>query len=176
MVFENRHFQVFRKNHSLKIVDRNIIDRIYKYSEFSDSPIFVCPKISMHRMFRHTCILALLSLLNQTKYLGPLSTSDPVAMRELLPNLINSIRMIHTISRYYNTSERMTSLFVKVTNQMIKSCRNYIMQGSSGKIWDQNEDDVLARIDACIALNDEYQGEFQFFRKHSHPENPKKQF
>lgn len=34
------------------------------------------------------------------------------------------------------------------------------MQGSSGKIWDQNEDDVLARIDACIALNDEYQGEF----------------
>ena len=68
----------------------------------------------------------------------------------------------------------MTSLFVKVTNQMIKSCRNYIMQGSSGKIWDQNEDDVLARIDACIALNDEYQGEFIF--KNSNSKNPKKQF
>ena len=96
-----------------------------------------------------------LSTLDQ--YLGPLSTSDPVAMKELLPNLINSIRMIHTISRYYNTSERMTSLFVKVTNQMIKSCRNYIMQGSSGKIWDQDENDVLSRIDACIGLNNEYQ-------------------
>ena len=67
-----------------------------------------------------------LSTLDQ--YLGPLQTSDPVAMKELLPNLINSIRMIHTISRYYNTSERMTSLFVKVTNQMIKSCRAFIMQ------------------------------------------------
>ena len=96
-----------------------------------------------------------LSTLDQ--YLGPLSTSDPVAMKELLPNLINSIRMIHTISRYYNTSERMTSLFVKVTNQMIKSCRSYIMQGSSGKIWDQDENDVLSRIDACIGLNNEYQ-------------------
>ena len=116
------------------------------------------------RNFRCTLFYCLyrVDLENQQKYLGPLSTSDPVAMRELLPNLINSIRMIHTISRYYNTSERMTSLFVKVTNQMIKSCRNYIMQGSSGKIWDQNEDDVLARIDACIALNDEYQGEFLF--------------
>ena len=48
------------------------------------------------------------------------------------------------------------------------------MQGSSGKIWDQNEDDVLARIDACIALNDEYQGEFIF--KNSNSKNPKKQF
>ena len=112
-------------------------------------------------------MLQILNLKTIKKYLGPLSTSDPVAMRELLPNLINSIRMIHTISRYYNTSERMTSLFVKVTNQMIKSCRNYIMQGSSGKIWDQNEDDVLARIDACIALNDEYQGKNWFYRRSS---------
>ena len=137
-----------------------------------DFPNFGVSKISMLRIFRFFGAPNILlssplfryfeirHLKKLEKYLGPLSTSDPVAMRELLPNLINSIRMIHTISRYYNTSERMTSLFVKVTNQMIKSCRNYIMQGSSGKIWDQNEDDVLARIDACIALNDEYQGKY----------------
>ena len=29
-------------------------------------------------------------------------------------------------SRYYNTSERMTSIFVKVTNQMITTCKDYI--------------------------------------------------
>jgi hypothetical protein len=35
-------------------------------------------------------------------------------MLECIPGLINAVRMIHSISRYYNTSERMTSLFVKV--------------------------------------------------------------
>jgi dynein heavy chain len=35
-------------------------------------------------------------------------------MLESIPGLINAVRMIHSISRYYNTSERMTSLFVKV--------------------------------------------------------------
>jgi len=36
-------------------------------------------------------------------------------MLECIPGLINAVRMIHSISRYYNTSERMTSLFVKVS-------------------------------------------------------------
>ena len=48
------------------------------------------------------------------KYFGPLSKCDPGSMVEIIPSLMNSIRMIHSISQYYNTSERMTSLFVKV--------------------------------------------------------------
>ena len=54
---------------------------------------------------------------------------------ELIPSLMNAIRMIYSISSYYNTSERMTSLFVKVTNQMISTCKNYLRQGVS-KIWE----------------------------------------
>lgn len=56
-------------------------------------------------------------------------------MLEHIPSLMNAIRMIYSISSYYNTSERMTSLFVKVTNQMISTCKNYINQGVS-KIWE----------------------------------------
>jgi len=37
-------------------------------------------------------------------------------MLEVLPGLINAVRMIYSISSYYNTPGRMTSLFVKVVS------------------------------------------------------------
>ena len=34
-------------------------------------------------------------------------------MLDGLPALLNNIKMMHTIARYYNTPERMTTLFYK---------------------------------------------------------------
>lgn len=58
-------------------------------------------------------------------------------MLEHIPSLMSSVRMIHTVSQFYNTSERITSLLLKVTNQMISTCRNYLLQGVT-RIWDHS--------------------------------------
>ena len=40
-----------------------------------------------------------------------------MSMIDAIPALINAIKMIYSISHYYNTSEKITSLFVKVSAQ-----------------------------------------------------------
>lgn len=41
-------------------------------------------------------------------------------MLDTIPGLINAIKMIQSISQYYNTSEKISSLFVKVGSQQEK--------------------------------------------------------
>lgn len=60
---------------------------------------------------------------------------SPQNVVDSLPSLLNNIRMMQSIARYYNTPDRMTTLFCKVTNQMIHNCKDHILGG--GKIWDQ---------------------------------------
>lgn len=61
------------------------------------------------------------------KFIEPLYEGNPDTIIETLPALMNSIKMIHTIARYYNTTERMTGLFVKITNMMIHNCKYNII-------------------------------------------------
>ncbi|KAM6082368.1 dynein axonemal heavy chain 8 [Chlamydotis macqueenii] len=87
----------------------------------------------------------------------PLYNCDLVSMTQGIPNLINAIRMIHSVSRYYNTSGRMTSLFIKVTNQMVKTCRAYITDGGLSHVWEQETSTVIGKIKNCMFLLKEYQ-------------------
>ncbi|PAA86956.1 hypothetical protein BOX15_Mlig012039g1 [Macrostomum lignano] len=109
------------------------------------------------------------------KFFGPLSKCNPVTMQEHIPALINAIRMIYTISQYYNTSERMTTLFVKVTNQMITTCKAYIREGAT-KIWDHPREVLVERMQHCLALNRHYQATFRKVQEHLRQNPQEKQF
>lgn len=47
-------------------------------------------------------------------------------MIDTLPALMNSLKMIHTIARYYGTSQCMTALLGKMTDQMVKNCKGCV--------------------------------------------------
>lgn len=60
------------------------------------------------------------------KFVEPLYSGTPLSIVDALPALMNSIKMIHTIARYYNTTERMTTLFMKISNQLIINCKEFL--------------------------------------------------
>ncbi|KAF5402085.1 hypothetical protein PHET_04380 [Paragonimus heterotremus] len=80
-------------------------------------------------------------------FFGSFANANPSKLAQQLPTLLNAIRMIYSVSQHYNTSERVTSLFIKVTNQLIVACRRYVTEGVS-RIWDlPNENYIFGKFD-----------------------------
>ena len=49
------------------------------------------------------------------------------------------------------------SLFVKVTNQMVTSCKNYITDDNTSALWDQPSAPLIGKLKECCRLYQEYQ-------------------
>ncbi|KAG2510575.1 hypothetical protein BBO99_00008735 [Phytophthora kernoviae] len=96
------------------------------------------------------------------RFIDPLYSGSPSSVVDALPALMNSVKMIHTIARYYNTTERMTKLFMKITNQMITLCKNNLVgRDPPEAIWDKDPEDLLQGLEACLKLNEAYQEQYR---------------
>ena len=81
---------------------------------------------------------------------------DPMEMRVPLKRLLYQVKMIFNCSSFFNNSVCVASLLVKITNQIIISCKRYITAGGRVTIWNQNIEDVERKLKECIALNEYY--------------------
>ncbi|KAK7873028.1 hypothetical protein R5R35_000324 [Gryllus longicercus] len=99
------------------------------------------------------------------RYCYPLYHADPTVMGMHLPALLYTVRMVYASSRFYNSTERITSLLVKVTNQMVAACRAYLDENGARSVWEQRKRDVLHKIDVCLNLHKTYSECFEKARR-----------
>jgi dynein heavy chain len=117
------------------------------------------------------------------KFIEPLYDGTPDSIKDTLPALMNSIKMIHTIARYYNTNDRMTGLFVKITQQMINNCKHNILyfrrikEGTmnQGKkiinddvLWNHDDyppEELIPVLKSCLELNQAYQKQYEITKE-----------
>ncbi|XP_071524381.1 LOW QUALITY PROTEIN: dynein axonemal heavy chain 5-like [Panulirus ornatus] len=95
------------------------------------------------------------------EYCHPLYLHDPPGMTPYIMMLFNTVRMIHSISRYYNTSDKLSALLIKITNQMIRACQVYISCQGQETIWSQARSEVRVKIQHCLKLNATYRSAYQ---------------
>ena len=84
-------------------------------------------------------------------------------MNVSLMRLLHIIKMIYNVSTFYNTSERVASLLVKITNQVIRSCKSFITENGSLTIWNQDREEVEKKLTMCIKLNKQYREAYVLF-------------
>ena len=96
------------------------------------------------------------------RFMPPLYSGDPMQIIDCLPSLMNALKMIHTISRYFNTVQRMTRLFMKVTNQMITTFKLAINGAEpSERLWKREPEKLLGTLELCLRLNESYQEQYR---------------
>lgn len=80
------------------------------------------------------------------QYWEPFYRLEPPQLPQYVQPLLHAVRMVHTTSRYYNSTANVTALLVKVSNQIILKCRNYLNCYGTKTVWNQPKQSVLNKI------------------------------
>lgn len=105
-------------------------------------------------------------LATMERFVEPLSSGDPEMIVDLMPAMMNALKMIHTIARYFNTKERMTRLFMKISNEMIRSCQLAVNgKDAADMLWEREPDELLKVLETCLRLNEYYQDQYRLTKE-----------
>ncbi|KAA0162679.1 hypothetical protein FNF28_04622 [Cafeteria roenbergensis] len=138
-------------------------------SDFGVDPRAVSALLRRWRAMRMHVTEAFNEAADTCKYLGtlepfvdPLYTGSPGVIVDALPALLNAIRMVHGVSRFFCTTERMTAFFVRLTNQLVLACRKHILGGRPAQeLWGRSAEAVCSALEDCVNLNEAYQAQFR---------------
>ena len=71
-------------------------------------------------------------------------------MPKILPLILNCVRMIWSLSRFYNTPERLVGLLRKLSNEIINRCCAVI---SLPDIFSGNVDNVIIALEQVMNMS-----------------------
>ncbi|GFR42148.1 hypothetical protein Agub_g3000 [Astrephomene gubernaculifera] len=108
------------------------------------------------------------------KSLEPMYTGRVAEITESLPALMTNVRMMYTIARFYSTAEHMTRLFTKITNQLVRRCKEQIME--NGKIWDQDKVVLIGNMKVAVDLANVYRQQYKLAKETLAAQPKSKQF
>ncbi|RUS82390.1 hypothetical protein EGW08_009842 [Elysia chlorotica] len=99
------------------------------------------------------------------KYCEPLYRCQPLAMIDKLAGLIGTIRLIYNYSHYYYSTAKVSSILVKITSQIVTSCKSYISDNGESNLWLMPKDMLMTRLQNCIKLFQTYINLYQITKK-----------
>lgn len=88
-----------------------------------------------------------------------LGSGTPQLIAEELSFMFSKLKIVRVMSKYLQNRHNMTGLLVKITNQMIARCRDFLTDG--GDIWAQDPAAFLAKIEECVQLNTHCQEQYR---------------
>ncbi|KAG8199526.1 hypothetical protein JTE90_009368 [Oedothorax gibbosus] len=97
-------------------------------------------------------------------------------VKESIPLLISQVRLIHLVSRHYDTPEHITSFFKKVTNQIVIVCKNYITDSGKLSLWNMSHEQAINKMQTCIDLYRKYKKELEDEKKNVLTHSGEKKF
>ncbi|XP_035999780.1 dynein heavy chain 8, axonemal [Fundulus heteroclitus] len=108
------------------------------------------------------------------KVLQSLYNNDPDSLIKSVHSLIRAIEIIQEVPLFRNTNEKIPTLLLKVTNQLVTACRAHITDHGKSFVWDQDAERLIRKMQDCITLFQEYQSCFHKMRMQA-AENPRKE-